>query len=89
MCVCVCVCHCSFIPITENFQFFLQLDYPLIKHLTNSHFVISSVILYTHQLVDVIIPNMARLQLGNSPEEDGTSICLRAYYVNKVCVVCN
>ena len=23
------------------------------------------------------------------PEEDGTSTCSRAYYVNKVCVVCN
>ena len=27
--------------------------------------------------------------LDLEPEEDGTSICLRAYYVNKVCVVCN
>ena len=27
--------------------------------------------------------------LALTPEEDGTSICLRAYYVNKVCVVCN
>ena len=27
--------------------------------------------------------------VGVVSEEDGTSICLRAYYVNKVCVVCN
>ena len=28
-------------------------------------------------------------KLGLWPEEDGTSTCSRAYYVNKVCVVCN
>ena len=48
--------------------------------------------LLTYKLHVRIIRTEGRVYVysnGYSTEEDGTSTCSRAYYVNKVCVVCN